>query len=225
MSTSFNSSYISPRTDLLEQIRGDGLSVLDVGCATGSNGKYLLDKGIAQEVVGFEFDPEMAAIANQFYAQVHIGDLDVIDVDQLLGDRQFDYIILGDVLEHLKSPWKLLSTFVNRLSENGRIIISLPNIQHIDMFIHVYIKGVWPYNDRGIFDRTHLRFFTLKTMLQLIEGAGLDVVRTERQFRRRDYKGSSFNRSPFEWLLMHVFKNLYTFQFVFVCTHNGKSQP
>lgn len=217
MSNTFNPSYVKPRNDLLKHISGNALTVLDVGCATGSNGQALLEQGIAEKVYGFEYDANMAEVASEVYDTVYVGDLDILDINASLEGKQFDAIIIGDVLEHLKDPWSVLSMLNEYLAPDGKAIISLPNIQHIDTFIHVYLKGTWPQNDRGIFDHTHLRFFTKKDMEKLINGAGLNILHFERQYRLRDKKGSKFKYSPIEALLKPIFKNLYTFQIVFVC--------
>lgn len=128
---------------------------------------------------------------------------------------RYDYIILGDVLEHLIDPWEVLHFLSGLLKSDGRIIISLPNVQHIDVLIHVFIRGVWPYNDRGIFDRTHFRWFTYKNMVQLVEHCGLSIITTDRNFRYRDKPGVRF---PFYGILLKtLFKNLYTHQYVLVC--------
>lgn len=211
-----NESYTGLRSDLLKYITRKNCEVLDVGCATGVNGKWLLDSGIAIHVDGVEYDREMAAEAAKFYNSVFNIDLNAEhSLPREITDRKFDYILLGDILEHLRDPWTVLASLRMLLKPGGQVIISIPNIGHIDTFIHVFIKGYWPYNDRGIFDRTHLRFFTLQNIKDLTRHAGLEAIEIERKFRHRDAMNSSF---PFYGpILKFLFKNLYTFQYVFVC--------
>lgn len=213
----FNASYIRPRKSIIKLIEGNQLTILDVGCANGANGKYLIENSIASTMIGFEYNAEMAEEAKKNYDQVFVGDLDELDILALLNGKKFDYVLFGDVLEHLKDPWNILKKISIALKPKGKIILSIPNVQHIDVFIHVYIKGVWPHNERGIFDKTHLRFFTKKTILELIDGAGLEPIKFKRVYRLRDKKGSKFRYSPIEWLFKYIFKNIYTFQYIYLC--------
>lgn len=219
-----NTSYSGLRPDLLKYISGNKLKVLDVGCATGANGNYLITQGLASEVHGIEISKDMAEIAKQAYSRVYTGSLDNIDLKKTLNNEEYDVILIGDVLEHLIDPWHILSQLTLHLKESGTIVVSLPNIQHIDVFIHVFLKGNWPRNERGIFDKTHLRFFTHKTMLELLDHAGLSIIRCERNYRRRDAMKSKFGRLSIERLLKKIFKNLYTYQFIFVCQKQHRRQ-
>jgi 2-polyprenyl-3-methyl-5-hydroxy-6-metoxy-1,4-benzoquinol methylase len=213
----FNTSYIGLRNDLVSEINSVNNKVLDVGCATGVNGKYLLDKGLARSVYGIELMPEMAEEAKKFYAEVIVGSLDDIDLLNGLGNNYFDHIICGDILEHLDDPWLVLKKLAGYLNENGKIIISLPNVQHIDVFYHIYFKNTWPVNERGIFDKTHRRFFTLKDIKKMVDAPGLKIVKIKRNFRFRDRIGSRF--PVYGILLRTFFKRLYTFQYIVVCSH------
>lgn len=215
----FNSSYIEVRQDILKYIVGENNVVLDVGCATGKNGKFLLDNKIATKVYGIEFNGEMATKAQLNNTHVFQGDLNLIEFrNQIISELpQFDYILFGDVLEHLYDPQIILKELTKKLKPNGQIIISLPNIGHIELFIQIYIKGSWPSNDRGIFDKTHLRWFTKKDAVNLVNLADLKVIEYERNLRARDAIGSKFN-----WktkLLKLISKDLVTFQHIMVCKH------
>jgi len=120
-------------------------------------------------------------------------------------------------LEHLNNPLQVLKELKELLKSNGKIIISLPNIAHIELFIQIYIKGTWPKNERGIFDKTHLRWFTRKDVFELITASGLKLITYERKFRSRDAIGSKFS-----WkykLLKIISKDLVTFQHIIVCSH------
>lgn len=85
------------------------------------------------------------------------------------------------------------------------------------MFIQVFIKGSWPRNERGIFDKTHIRWFTRKDVFNLAKSANLKVVCYERNLRARDAIGSKF-----DWkskLISVINKDLVTFQHILVCKH------
>lgn len=214
--SNLNSSYIGLRKDILRHINRKNSIVLDIGCAIGENGRYLLNNNLASKVIGIEIDSAMAEVSREKLTQVIVGNIESQEViDKLPKGLLYDYIILGDVLEHLNQPWDLLKFLSGLLNEDGEVIISLPNVQHIDVFIHVFIKGVWPLNERGIFDKTHLRWFTHKNIINLVNSSDLRVVHIHRNFRFRDRKGSKF---PFYGkFLKMLFKNLYTHQYIVVC--------
>jgi 2-polyprenyl-3-methyl-5-hydroxy-6-metoxy-1,4-benzoquinol methylase len=217
----FNQSYIGIRKDLLCFIHGSDNVVLDVGCANGNNGKYLLDSGIAKEVYGIEYEKEMAAEAKVKYTTLFTGDLNESSfLENILKEcPKVDYIIFGDVLEHLIDPHTTLKRLVILLKNEGKAIISLPNIAHVELFIQVYLKGTWPRNPRGIFDKTHLRWFTRKDAIEMVESSGLKVKKYVRKYRARDAKGSKFT-----WkyrLLKWLNKDWVTFQHLLICVKNG----
>lgn len=216
---SYNQSYIGLRKDIIKYINGKSNTILDVGCALGVNGKFLLDKELAEIVVGIEYDKQMAEAASAQNTKVFCGDLNDCNFRQeiLKRDYRFDYILFGDILEHLYDPLKVLSELKTLLKLNGSIIISLPNIAHIELFIQIFIKGTWPRNERGIFDKTHLRWFTKIDVFNLVEDAELKIILYERKFRARDAKGSKFNwKTKF---LKRINKDLVTFQHIVVCKH------
>ncbi|WP_051209922.1 class I SAM-dependent methyltransferase [Gelidibacter mesophilus] len=215
----YNSSYIGLRPDLIKYIPVGNHIVLDVGCALGVNGRYLLEHHKAKEVYGVEYDNDMAKEAAQHNTKVWRGDLNKCAfLDEIMSKSStFDYILFGDVLEHLYDPYYVLKHLVSKLKPNGQVIISLPNIAHIELFIQIYIKGTWPRNERGIFDKTHLRWFTRKDVYSLVSSANLKVLTYERKYRSRDAMGSKFN-----WkakVLKFLNKDLVTFQHIIVCQH------
>lgn len=208
--------------DLLKHIpkKSTNLKVLDVGCATGANGKLLLNQKLAKEVFGIEIDVEMSKIAANIYNKVFVGNLDEDTfLDAVLsGLNEIDYILIGDVLEHLQNPIEVLQKLIKCLSSAGKVIFSVPNVQHIDVFIHVFIKGYWPLNERGIFDKTHLRWFTLKNIELFLDQINLNLIIVDRNFRFRDRLGSKF---PIGGRLLRLFfKNYFTFQYIIVCNKN-----
>lgn len=219
----FNKSYIGLRYDMLKHIpqSSKNLRILDIGCATGVNGKFLLKKRIAEDVYGIEINPLMAEIAAEEYTEVSTGNLsDMTFLENALnGLEEIDVILIGDVLEHLINPNEVLQQLKTCLAMNGKIILSVPNVQHIDVFINVFIKGYWPLNDRGLFDKTHLRWFTLKNILMMLEEVDLQLVKVERKFRYRDRIGSEFPVGGS--ILKFFFKNLFTFQYIVVCSRHG----
>lgn len=216
---SYNKSYIGLRKDIIKYIHGESNTVLDVGCALGINGKFLLDNDIAEIVVGIEYDETMAKEASVNNTKLFCGDLNDSSFRDTIFKKNydFDYILFGDVLEHLYDPKKVLIDLKTMLKPNGQIIISVPNIRHIELFIQVFIKGTFPTNERGIFDKTHLRWFTRKDLYSLAKLANLEVVIYEGKLRARDERGSKFKFGT--KILKWFNKDLVTHQHIVVCKH------
>ena len=181
-STNLNPAYLGSRPDVLGLVTPGARRVLDVGCSAGALGKDLKASGPI-EVVGVELLPEAAKIAQDVLDEVHVGDVESILASSDLGDQPFDTIIMADVLEHLRDPWSVLNKAASMLSERGEIIVSLPNVRHMSTLFSLIVRGRWPYRDRGIHDRTHLRFFTKKNIEELFAGAGLIIERMEPKYR------------------------------------------
>ena len=116
----YNKSYIGLRTDLLNLIDGNSNHVLDVGCALGVNGKYLLENNIADSVYGIEFDAKMAEEANKCNTIVFCGDLNSDEFRKTIINESplIDYILFGDVVEHLYDPEKVLIDLKSILKKN-----------------------------------------------------------------------------------------------------------
>ena len=156
---------------------GHNKSVLEVGCATGYFTKALTERGC--KVVGIELDPEAAKVAEDWAERVVVGNVDDVGLWNLVDDESFDVITFGDVLEHLRDPLAVLKLSVRKLKATGFIVTSLPNVAHGDVRLSL-LHGSFPYRDTGLLDRTHIRFFTLQTIRDLLYEAGLVVVETER---------------------------------------------
>ncbi len=170
--TRFNVAYTGERPDILKLISSNTRSLLDVGCATGNLGEYVR-RVFGAHVVGVELSPDMACIASSRLDEVIVGDANKVLSSNALTGRSFDCIVFGDLLEHLSDPWDAVRRAAGLLAPGGTIIASLPNVRHIDTIFNLVVKGRWPIRDRGIHDRSHLRFFTRKDSLSLFEQAGL----------------------------------------------------
>ena len=149
---------------------GGHKSVLDVGCATGYLAQALAQRGCT--VSGIEMDPTAAAIAEPLLDQLVVGDLSTLDLAESFGERRFEVIVLGDVLEHLVEPEVVLRRLIGLLAPGGAFVISIPNVAHGSVRL-MSLLGRWEYRDRGLLDRTHLRFFTRASLRDLLRSAGL----------------------------------------------------
>jgi len=166
--------YMGSRPDIEALLPNSTKRVLDVGCSIGTLGSSIKNKYGAW-VSGVELDESMAKIAHEHLDKVLVGGATEIFEEGHLKDEKFDVIIFADVLEHLVDPWKTLSLAVENLTEDGVVVASIPNIRFYNSLYNVAILGKWPYRDRGIHDRTHLRFFTIKNIRELFSNAGLMI--------------------------------------------------
>lgn len=156
-----------------------GSRVLELGPATGYMSRVFSERGCT--VVGIEFDPGMAERASKFCERMIVGDLDALDLEaELEGDR-FDAIVAADVIEHLKDPLGALRRLRPFLKEEGRFVISIPNVAHGSVRLAL-LSGRFEYRPWGLLDSTHLRFFTRTTFERLLDEAGLSLI----ELRRHD---------------------------------------
>jgi len=160
------------RQDLFALIPTSAKRILDLGCGTGELGKALKQRQKCH-VTGIELNKEAAQEAGKVLDHTIIDNLNRFD-PAFLNDK-FDCIILGDILEHLVSPWSILKKFAPALTDDGRIIASIPNIAH-PWIISQLQKGLFRYELSGLLDITHLRFFTKTTIGQLFYRAGLKIT-------------------------------------------------
>jgi 2-polyprenyl-3-methyl-5-hydroxy-6-metoxy-1,4-benzoquinol methylase len=138
-------------------------------------------------------------------------DLDSFNSQSLDGET-FDLIILADVLEHTKNPSAVLCEILKSATVDAEVIISLPNIQHWTAIKNLMI-GRWPQLERGLFDKTHLRFFTLRSIHELLSGAGLQVEAIKRNYRIVDSPGGKVNRLS-KLFALGPLKPFLTYQYV-----------
>jgi 2-polyprenyl-3-methyl-5-hydroxy-6-metoxy-1,4-benzoquinol methylase len=153
--------------------------VLEVGAGAGHVTKVLAERG--NRVTAVDVDAVALESAASYAAAVHSGDLDVVALDELSGPGPFDVVLLGDVIEHLRDPVSALRAARRVLRPGGSIVVSVPNVAHIDLRLHLFI-GRWKYQPIGLLDETHVRFFTRATLEETLTAAGLRIVAMERVF-------------------------------------------
>jgi 2-polyprenyl-3-methyl-5-hydroxy-6-metoxy-1,4-benzoquinol methylase len=144
--------------------------VLDVGCASGTIARMCGDKSLL--FYGIETNPEWGAIASPFYEELWTCALDEMPDEALRG---YEAIVLADVLEHMPAPDLAIARLVRLQTPGCIFIISVPNVANLWVRLHL-LSGHFDYAERGILDRTHLRFYTRDTFIQLVEEAGLEIT-------------------------------------------------
>jgi len=168
----FYSTFI--RNEIIDLLNDDydkRINVLEVGCACGATLLKIKDLYKNADLYGIEFEKMSSRIASNFAS---ITSEDVEGVELSYPENFFDYIIFCDVLEHLYNPNAVLKKIRKYLKEDGKILISIPNVNHFSI-IKSLLNQRWKYEDKGILDRTHVRFFTMEDLREMAEKSGYRI--------------------------------------------------
>jgi O-antigen biosynthesis protein len=202
--------YCSPRADIVDLVPDTALRILDVGCGEGKVGALLKAGKPDRYVVGIELDEEAARLARLRLDKVYEVDVQTAKLDELPGS--FDCLIYGDILEHTKDPLAILRNHRSLLRRNGRLIVSIPNVQFYYVILCL-LRGRWTYTNRGIFDRSHLRYFTLYEIRNLLAHAGYCVAKVERNYRLLE-RPSRVNKAATVFAWLPLMRPFLTYQYV-----------
>jgi SAM-dependent methyltransferase len=173
--------YGESRPEMVSFVPADARRVLDVGCASGEFGALLKRQRPEVEVWGVEPVEEAAAKARGRLDRVLVG---LFTADAPLPRGAFDAVIFNDSLEHFPAPEPPLALARDLLAPAGALVCSVPNVRYLDHLFHVLVEQDWRYREDGILDRTHLRFFTRRSLERTLQEAGFDVERMEGIHRR-----------------------------------------
>jgi 2-polyprenyl-3-methyl-5-hydroxy-6-metoxy-1,4-benzoquinol methylase len=164
------------RTDLLRLLPAQTVfnHVLGVGAGGGNTLLHLKNAGIAKRVTGIElFELPGTEQQNPAIDKFIIANIEHLSAHSF--GKEFDVIICGDVLEHLVDPWAVRDKLTRWLKPGGYFLASIPNIREIKTVLKILMRGTFTYEQGGIMDKTHLRFFTKKSMIELVNTGGLQV--------------------------------------------------
>ncbi|UCH37621.1 MAG: class I SAM-dependent methyltransferase, partial [Candidatus Bathyarchaeota archaeon] len=158
---------------ILDQVSPDS-HVLEFGPAYGFMTKYMKERlGCCIRVV--ELDPTAARAVSAWATQTVTGDIENYEWLEAFRNLKFDYILFADVLEHLYDPWKVVRCASALLAPGGKLIMSIPNVAHSAVVLEL-MGGHFSYRSMGLLDNTHIRFFTLDSILALIDAADLNPI-------------------------------------------------
>jgi 2-polyprenyl-3-methyl-5-hydroxy-6-metoxy-1,4-benzoquinol methylase len=194
------------------------LRILDVGCSKGFMGKLLHQK---HELHGIDINKQDLTIAKHYYKRVLV--VNIEKKTPPYPNNSFDAIIMADVLEHLRDPPAVLEKLRPLLKKKGMIIISVPNVANLYVRLKL-LFGNFDYGERGILDKTHLRFFTLRSFHALLMHAGLDITKEESTPIPFPTIHVIFSPGSFfypvhlfyYWLVL-LWKRMFAFQFIAYC--------
>jgi SAM-dependent methyltransferase len=161
--------------DLLAYIPPDCRRVTEVGCSTGALARAYLKSSPRCDYIGIEVDADYAAMARETGARAVVGDVERMNDGQFAALFDSDCVVFGDTLEHLRDPWAVLRRIRPLLRDKARIVACIPNAQHWSVQARLAC-GLWRYEDCGLLDRTHLRWFTRITSIELFEACGYRVL-------------------------------------------------
>ncbi|MDF5733001.1 MAG: class I SAM-dependent methyltransferase [Rhizonema sp. PD38] len=170
-----SSYFYAERFDMLSYVPQSSSMILEVGCGYGNFGKLLKEKYSAQ-VWGVEIEEYAASIAKEKLDKVIC---DAFSSNLNLPSKSFDCIVFNDVLEHLVDPYSVLLYCKELLREQGVVIASIPNVRFFYNVRELLFYGNWEYTDTGILDKTHLRFFTYRSILSTFDRLGYDIETIE----------------------------------------------
>jgi cyclopropane fatty-acyl-phospholipid synthase-like methyltransferase len=167
--------FSNPREDIIPLLPEKVERVLEVGCGSGETLSIIKSRFPSSTTVGIELSENAAKLASSKVDLLKNLDIEQDESRSTLG--QFDLILLLDVLEHLRDPWTTLRSLVtNNLTNGGTVITSIPNARNHALVVQL-LRGDFKYMESGVLDKTHLRFFTKKSMNRLMEESGLSILK------------------------------------------------
>jgi 2-polyprenyl-3-methyl-5-hydroxy-6-metoxy-1,4-benzoquinol methylase len=164
--------YANVRHEMVPFLPPEYSRVLEVGCGEGVFAPLLTRPC---EKWGVEMDPASAERARQTMDRVLVGTYE--EVASGLPERFFDLVVCNDVIEHMADPEAFLTAVRTRMAPGGHIVASIPNMRHWEVLWQLLVHKDWKYVREGIMDRTHLRFFTERSIRRLFEEGGFTIVR------------------------------------------------
>lgn len=184
---------------------------MEIGAAYGATLYYLKQSGIAAQAVGVELYEDVKNKENYKPLDRFIF-ADILQVDFPEYEGYFDIILLPDVLEHLTEPKEALAKVSRYLKPDGLILVSMPNIRHYTALKKIFLKGDFRYEESGIFDYTHMRFYCRKNIAELLTQSGFAINHCEGSVK--NYRGRS-GAKVFNTLTGGMFEEFLSVQYYF----------
>ena len=166
--------FAGERRDIVERLPSDSAcTILEIGCGNGATGALARQMGKCGRYVGVELLPKAAEIARERLDTVYLADIEQFELPDPPGT--YDALIASEVLEHLVDPWRVLSRLRPVLKSGALVFASSPNVAHHSTIL-MLLRGDWKLEDMGRMDRTHLRWFTPMSYVEMFRSCGYDVL-------------------------------------------------
>lgn len=189
--------------------------VLEIGCGTGDTLSYLRQQGRCEWAGGIELASSAAAVAKTKLDQLIEGDIETMELP--FADGSLDVVLCLDILEHLVDPWAAVRKLDKALKPGGMLLASIPNVRHFRSVFPLLFQGKWDYNEAGILDKTHLRFFVRESAIALMGSSGLQVETVRATGLEKGAKARIANA-----LTLGLFKPFFEVQYL-VCARKTMS--
>lgn len=207
-----NQYFSHARFDMISMIpKNPNNKILEIGAGGGDTLVELKRQGLASVVAGVELmqlpgtQQKHATIDHWIFGNIESCDLP-------FEDEHFDVILCGDVFEHLIDPWAIVAKLTSFLKIGGCLITSIPNIRIKNALFKIYFKGDFGYTSEGTFDKTHLRFFCKKNMVQMLTTESLQIVEIKRNF---DLNPKNARTKFLNRITVNLFEEFLALQFLF----------
>jgi len=162
------------RPEMVAMLPSEYSKILEVGCNVGNFSQYI---NKPCEYWGIEPFENAAKVAKTKLDKILVGFYE--EVENEIPDNYFDLVIANDVIEHMKEPWLFLQDIKKKMSPNGSLVLSIPNVRYYSNLIELLQEKDWKYRNCGILDITHLRFFTQKSIVRLLDESGFEIEKTQ----------------------------------------------
>jgi 2-polyprenyl-3-methyl-5-hydroxy-6-metoxy-1,4-benzoquinol methylase len=202
-----NNYYSGERREVLDLIPNTPKNVLELGCGDGVFGS-ILKQNYKCHVTGIDMHENSIIKAREKIDVAYNASIEDFDFFQL---DKYDLIVANDLLEHLRDPWRVVKILRENLNDSGYFVASIPNIRYYKIFKGLFLKGRWDYVDQGVLDRTHLRFFTKATMIDLFESSQYNVKAVYPINEKKIKSWQILNKA-----LQAAFPELFTLQFLII---------
>jgi SAM-dependent methyltransferase len=160
--------------ELLELMPPNAPRIVEVGCSTGAMAREYKRRNPNCRYIGIEIVPRYAELARRYCDSVHELDIEGVTEAGIRESMMGDCWVFGDALEHLKDPWELLGKIRRALPSSGCVVACIPNAQHWSLQARLN-SGDWAYEESGLLDKTHLRWFTRQTIIEMFERTGFRI--------------------------------------------------
>lgn len=174
--------------DLLALVPKDARKIVEIGCSSGALARDYKSINPHCYYIGCDIDVEYVELAGRYCDSVQVVDIDAASDEFFQACSRADVWVFGDALEHLKDPWSVLARVCASMEDGGCVVACIPNAQHWSVLARLAV-GEFRYEDSGLLDRTHLRWFTRKTIVDLFLSSGFYVE----EFRSRVFDEPSYS--------------------------------